>query len=278
MTWTRIAGHNIYFSIPLPELAFVQTEGAPVVLSLIAEPQALTVRARGWLANEQRDLELWTAPPGNLLKTHMGSDIYISPDGGLFIQTNSDRLNAVDREALLGPALLLALAARGTWCLHASAAIFRGQAFVFLGESGRGKSTLAAFLAGHPDWTWAADDILPFTVAADGLSVWPKFPQLKVKPDSQPGQYLPERLPSRRFFLLGEAAHESPTVGQLSRGRAARALLENTASARLFDPRLLAAHLRACADAANHISVYELTYPRRMDALPDVRKILEDLQ
>ncbi|MBV6395466.1 MAG: hypothetical protein HFACDABA_01042 [Anaerolineales bacterium] len=278
MTWTRIAGQPIYFSIPLPELAFVQTEGEPVILLLVPKPQTLVVRARGWLANEQRDLELWTAPPGNLLKTHKGSDIYISPNGGLFIQTDADHLNAVDREALLGPALLLALAARGTWCLHASAAMLHGQAFVFLGESGRGKSTLAAFLARQRNWAWVADDILPFTIAADEASVWPKFPQLKVRTDSQPGQYLPEKLPARHFFLLGEAANELPTVRKISRGQAAHALLSHTASTRLLDPRLLAAHLRACTDAANHISVYELTYPRRVDALPDVRKILEDLR
>ena len=278
MIWTQIAGQKIHFSVQLPELAFVQIEGGSINTPAIPEPQAVTVRAHGWLANEHRDLEIWSAPPGILLRTRGGKDIYISPDGGLIIQKDSEELNAIEREAILGPALLLALAARGTWCLHASAAMWRGQVFVFLGESGRGKSTLAAFLARQPGWMWVADDILPFTVDANGAHVWPRFPQLKVSLDSQPGLRLPESLPANRFFLLGESAkEEAPAAREISGGQASQALLAHTASTRLFDERLLADHLRACAEAARHISVYHLNYPKRMDVLPGVKGILENL-
>ena len=64
-------------------------------------------------------------------------------------------------EALLGPPLVLALALRDTWCLHASAVEYGGRVIAFLGESGAGKSTLAAYLAGQPGVRRVADDILP---------------------------------------------------------------------------------------------------------------------
>ena len=80
---------------------------------------------------------------------------------------------------LLGPVVLLALALRRRWALHASAAALSCGAAAFLGSSGVGKSTLASRLAAT-GWQPAADDLLPLRLTRSGAEVLPRYPQLKL--------------------------------------------------------------------------------------------------
>ena len=238
----------------------------------------------GWIGETTRHVETWSAPPGLLLKVSGGSDFYIGPEGETILRVDDAQdetgrlpLSALDREILLGPALVLALALRGSWSLHASAAMFRGQTTVFLGESGRGKSTLAAYL-GHSGWQQVADDILPASLEPDGVRVWPRFPQLKLPPDQQPALSLPEQLPLERICVLEDTeAEAAPGLQLLPPGRAVQELIRHTAGSRLFDPALLARHLAFCAAAAGQIPVYRLAYPHREEALPEIKTLLESL-
>jgi len=238
-----------------------------------------TVGLVGWA---QRQVETWSAPPGILLRVAGGSDFYISPGGHNILCVSQEQgggtLNETDRQILLGPALLLALALRGIWCLHASAAIFKDTLFVFLGESEQGKSTLATYLAGA-GWQLVSDDILPVTGDPSGVQAWPRFPQLKLPPESQPGPHLPEQLPLGKICLLVLPAgkDDTPAVQLLPPGKAVKALLAHTAGARLFDPELLGKHVDFCARSAAQMSAYWLSYPYRRDALPIIKKLLESL-
>ncbi len=185
-------------------------------------------------------------------------------------------LNETDRQILLGPALVLALALRGTWSLHASAAIYKDALILFLGESGQGKSTLAAYLANEAGWRLAADDILPVTMGTDGVTAWPRFPQLKLPVDAQPGPGLPEQLSiSKVCVLSGAGEDEMPALERLPASQAIQAFLGHTAGTRLFTPELLGKHLAFCSQAAERAPVYRLTYPHRWDALPIVKDLLE---
>ncbi|MCL4837235.1 MAG: hypothetical protein KJ058_04630 [Thermoanaerobaculia bacterium] len=181
---------------------------------------------------------------------------------------------------MLGPGLVLALALQGTWCLHASAAVREGQAVAFLGESGVGKSTLAAHLGGslQSGWHLVADDILPVTAGEGGAFAWPRFPQRKLPADAQPGAALPERLPLAAICDLVPAAPEAaPAAERLPEAAAATALLRQTAGARLFDAALLEAHLAFAAELAARVPVYRLAVPRRLEALGEVRRCVEEL-
>ena len=95
----------------------------------------------------------------------------------------------VDEEVFLGPALLLALALRATFTLHASAIAYAGRAVLFAGDSGAGKSTLAAALARIQSRgaTRLADDIVPVSIRGGRLVAWSDYPQLKLPPDAQVG-------------------------------------------------------------------------------------------
>ena len=273
MALYQMAGQDFYFPEPIPELEAFDHPGAePVPVSWTAPvPQALSSRVQGWVGGEQRDVETWSAPPGSLLKVNGASDFYITPEGIQRLGVNQP-LTDLDRETLAGPALVLALAMRGTWCLHASAALFNDQVTAFVGESGQGKSTLAVYLS-NADWRLVTDDILPVRQDQAGARIWPHFPQLKLK--AQPGAALAQHLPLNRICVLAQA--ELPELRQLSQGEALQVLIGHTAGARLFDPSLLAKHLAFCSWAAVRIPVYRLAYPRNWDSLPVVKGLLEGL-
>ena len=275
----RIAGQEIYFSCPVPELESYEAAGAEREVAALPIDGASTLISRmtGLVGSEMRRVETWSAPPGTLLKVEGGSDVYLPPGGEAIVRVDETReVTALDREILLGPALVLALALRGVWCLHASAAVFGGHTFVFLGESGQGKSTLAAYLSGERKWRLVADDILPVTIGPAGMVAWPHFPQRKLSMQAQPGTRLPKWLPVDRICVLSPVDKSAlPDLLLLPSRQAAQTLVSHTAGARLFDPSLLAAHLAFCAEAASQILVYKLGYPHNRDTLSKVELMLE---
>ena len=220
--------------------------------------------------------------PDFLLRVAGGSDFIISPDGRDIRcagwKQDGGELNETDRQILLGPVLVLALALRGTWSMHASAAIFNDNLLLFLGKSGQGKSTLAGYLSAEAGWRLAADDILPVTISSARMLAWPHFPQLKLPADAQPWLGLPEQLPIRKVCVLVDASvDEMPALQRLPASQAIQVILGHTAGTRMFPPALLAQHLAFCSRAIKQIPVYRLTYPHRREALPLVGKLLEGL-
>ncbi|MBN2117202.1 MAG: hypothetical protein JW730_11555 [Anaerolineales bacterium] len=264
-----------------PHLLSKDSSAAP-----LPAPLTLSCRTAGWIGGAERQVEIWSVPPGVLMRVSGGSDFYIASLGETIMRVPQMRgdnepdpaLSELDHEILLGPALVLALALRGVWSLHASAARFAGNVFVFLGESGQGKSTLAAYLSASPNWRLVADDILPVKMDPDGVKVLPHFPQLKLPVDAQPGAGLPEHLPLHKLCVLMPARTDAmPQLHLLTNVSAAQSLLRHTAGTRLFTPELLGKHLSFCSLAAGQIPVYRLDYPHRKEMLPRVKELLEGL-
>jgi hypothetical protein len=276
----RPAGQEFQIPCPVLELDPFRTDDKSVSAAFSAVPASLTMLSQtvGLVGGGMRSVETWSAPPGLIVKTAGGSDFYIAPDGSSIQRIGTDdRWPRLDRDILVGPVLVLALALRGVWSLHASAVTCNGRALLFLGESGQGKSTLAGFLAsgGDPESRLVSDDILPVTLDEISMNAWPHFPQLKLPLDSQPGVRLPERLPVGWLCLLDES--ETPFLQRLGTAAAMQLLLRHTAGTRLFPPELLSRHLAFCAQAAARTPIFRLAFPRRMDILPDVEALLETL-
>ena len=290
----RIAGQEFQFPCPVLELAPFEVKSAngdgrtsPDEISppssasdsSQAAPPSLTLLSRtdGLVGGAIRQVETWSAPPGYLLKVAGGSDFYIAPEGQFISHAGSDSTDSpwskLVREIVVGPALVLALALRGVWCMHASAVTCNGNVSAFLGESGQGKSTLASHLS--PRMQLVADDILPVTLTDPGLACWPHFPQLKLPLEAQPSPSLPESLPVNRICQLETA--EEISLHPQSPSEATQTLLRHTAGTRLFPPDLLSKHLAFSAQAGSKIQLSRLAYPRRMDALPEVQHLLETL-
>ncbi len=284
MTSYRSAGQYFHFSSPLLELEPYRTgEGAeigcvPAVPGSFRKNE-LICRTAGWIAGSRRCLEVHSTSAGMLLEIEGCSGFLIAAHGEAILKRGEVQdLTALDRQVILGPALVLALALRGMWCLHASAALFADRVFVFPGESGQGKSTLAAHLSNSLGWHLVADDILPVGIDTAGMTVWPHYPQLKLPVAAQPGPALPESLPLHRICVLSSAAQEAgPALQQLEHKQAVEVLLRHTAGTRMFSPKILGDHLSFCSRVARQVPVYQLIYPHRKDALPKVRELLESV-
>ena len=276
----RLAGQDILIDPAIPEMMPFRIEKK--VLPHPPLPDKLTklsasaplLQAEGWIADRLETISLWRDEDGILLEIPSAGRYWTSANGDAIHQVAGlpGLSPAILAQSLLGPPLVLALALRRVWCLHASAVSVAVRATAFLGNSGAGKSTLAAFLDGQPGVQRLGDDLLPIDWENGGLGVRPRFPQLKLPVNSQPGLSFPERLPLAAVYLL----EEGPIIRiePLSPASAALTLAAHSVAARLFDHALLEAHLDFCARAASLVPVRRLTYPRFYTELPAVWRAL----
>lgn len=180
-------------------------------------------------------------------------------------------------EALLGPALLLSLAASRRFALHASAALTgQRELLLFVGESGAGKSTLARFLGSRPRWQPVADDVLPVRWHSGALEALPWFPQLKL---GRLGQYagggMPQALRVSRVFVVEMGSETSDvSVEPVGHFDALTALVRQTVSSRLFSPSMLGMHLEDFGHVAMSVPIYRLRVPRALERLGEVEEVL----
>ena len=286
----RIAGQEFYFSGPFPEIEFFKVAGtkpgeadeaSPFVFSSFpgTEYPGLASRTAGWVAGAQRPVEVYEGSSGFLLKIAGCGEFIIPPYGETINKKDAQGgLSQLDREVILGPALVLALALRGVWSLHASAAMYKGNVIAFLGESGQGKSTLVKYLSESPGWTLIADDMLPVVLNGNDVTALPCFPQLKLPVHAQPAAGLPEQLPLKYICVLSRAdPDQTPVLTGISTSSTVHALLSHIAGTRMFNKDLLTKHLKFSSRAAPSLTAYRLVNPHRRDTLPLVKGYLEEI-
>jgi len=206
---------------------------------------------------------------------------------------------------LVGQALSFALVKSGFEPLHATSIGVDGEALAILGESGFGKSSLAAcFLAaGHSLLT---DDLLLLQPGCGGFDAYPGPPRIKLFPDiarhffgraaeGVPMNSLTEKqifplgqcqsrpLPLRAIYALA-SPHETRDLRRiriepLSPQAAFLALVGSTFNSLLVDPERLRRQAGATACLLSALPVKKLSYPRGLGHLPSVRQaILSDLE
>jgi hypothetical protein len=119
---------------------------------------------------------------------------------------------------LLGSALGVLLHQRGLFPFHASAVEVDGQAVLFLGQWGMGKSTMAAAMH-QQGYRLIADDLAALFVDREGIYVLPAFPQLKLWPASleslgASSKALPQVHPSfdKRSFSVHSVFSTAPSL------------------------------------------------------------------
>lgn len=278
----RLAGQPVAFSAPLASLASFRSPGREVGPPEAAEGPSpvsgrLVYRGPAWVGRQWRQVECRGSGAGYSVTIDGLGVVQVAPDGSrVGVEPAGAPGDALVEEAAVGPALTLALALRGVFCLHASAVLSPGrELLLFAGASGAGKSTLARLLDGAAGWARAADDIVPVAWSAGRVQALLRFPQLKLPPDAQPGAVSPERMPVARICVLAPGAPgEAIRMRPLSTREATLALVRHTATARLFDRDLLERHLEACARMANAGAVPELTVPWTGTLPPDLTEVL----
>lgn len=207
---------------------------------------------------------------------------------------------------LLGQALSFALVKGGFEPLHATCVVVNGQAVAFMGDSGFGKSSLAAsFLEmGHPLLT---DDLLTLRKSNEGFAAYPGPPRIKLFPEmarrfmGEPVNSVPMNSGTGKLVIPLDCAQtctspvplrvvytlQSPEdqgcepcvrIKQLSPRESFLTLLSNTFNYVILDPARLQRQFAETARLATGILVKQLSYPRRASSLSAVREaILSDL-
>ena len=233
----------------------------------------------GWIGSSDRAIECRTVPDGYELRVAGAGVFAVDADGGRIIVADRDQEAAPElvAEVIVGPALILAMALQGTFCLHASAVEVDGAAVLFVGESGAGKSTLGDQLARTGIGRRLADDVLPLTIEGGRAFCLPHYPQLKLSPQEQIDSTVPERIPVRGIYDLWQlGATDDLQVRRPAPREMVQRLIRHTVASRLFDRQLLANHLRFCSALASATRVFNLYYPHRRDSIPEVLRLLKD--
>lgn len=275
-----VAGNTVLSDRPIPALEALRSGGPPGITirrrgrrSLMTLPPHATEVFHGEARVGARSCRVRSlAAPGVDLLEISGAGAFAIDAAGIEVDPEPGAGEAAVDEALLGPALALALARRGIFLLHASAVVVKGGIVGFLGESGAGKSTLARLLADE-GLALAADDLL---AVGPGMSALPHYPQLKLDPAAMTA--IAGLAPSHPLLALCvlEPAAPGATVGGgiLPPAGAAAHLLRHTIAGSLFAGDLLAEHLDFAAAAAGRVPLRRLTVPRRLDVGPQVLRYL----
>ena len=204
---------------------------------------------------------------------------------------------------VLGPVTAMLLHQRGLLPLHASSVSIGGAAALFVGFSGRGKSTLTAYLCGRGH-RLIADDISPIDSTVQGAPVViPGFAQVRLLPESfgvladaaapagatvhpRTDKYAWEAaeppvdrpVPVRRIYLITDG--DDLRIEPLARNEAFGQLVASTypvVARRLgaAGAAATAAHFRQCAAVAAGATVARLIRPRSLARLPDLADLIE---
>ena len=278
----RLAGRILVADATVAPLApFVIGESAALLQDrrpLLTGSGKFVCRSTGWIADVWREVDVWRHQQGLRLQIAGVGEFAVTADAISVTALEPAVTDAAMAETLLGPPMALALALQGVWCLHASAVTVDGQVIAFAGESGNGKSTLAAYLnaAEEGGWRRLADDTLPVSLGPNGLVALPHFPQHKLPEAGQYPVNAPTHLSLAAVYVLAPpGGADAVSLRRLDPRQAMQALIRHTVAARLFDKSLLAAHLDFCAETAARIPVWRLAYPHQRENLPQVRVTIQ---
>ena len=291
-----LAGLRIVSEIALPGLmACADQIGPSVSIRCARLPETLSSVTAVFPEGQCNDNELlFNIPDAGRYLIRSGSEILVDP------AANSSLGDVA--AYLLGTAFGVLCHQRGTTPLHGSAIDVVDGCVAFVGDSGAGKSTMAAALASRGHQV-ISDDLCVFDASEQGVRVWPGLNRLRLWEDAlaaldcdQPGierefrglnKYLVPTQPIRnprtprrlqRVYQLAAAADGDPTtITRLQGAASVEVLMQNIYRVTMAERMGRKAKLFvACAAAARDVPVYRLSRPLGFQILPDVLKVLEE--
>lgn len=186
------------------------------------------------------------------------------------------------------------LASDGCFVLHCGIVISPNGALGFMGQSGRGKSTMSASLhsRGLP---LMSDDAVVLKEHDCGYSAERIYPSLRLLPDSL-GQIFsatdttapvadytdkrhvafaagPDNSPLLALFRLTNPS-EDIRVSRLAPAEACMALIANSFALNAADPAETRRRFIYASEVARRVPVYDLYYPRDYAAIPEVHALI----
>ena len=173
---------------PLPELPDTLETDVSIAFELLEPGISLTQPTEWYHHRETNGGQIWL----NFGRVEAGYVLRFSVYADFLIMDSGTRIQCVPRlgtphntirHLFLDQVMPLVLSLRGDIVLHASAVAISGKAVAFIGDTGRGKSTIACYLtkAGHNLLT---DDCLVVRRYGSDFVVHPTYPGLRVMPKS----------------------------------------------------------------------------------------------
>jgi hypothetical protein len=290
-----VYGIELASSLPLPLPACAATSLARVELSL-ADPQAFAepaaaarvVSPGSWFALAE------LADGATYVRWEGLGEFVVSADGARIACAKAPGAHDESFHVyLLGQALSYALVKAGFEPIHGTVLAKDGRAIALLGDSGYGKSTLAACMlaAGARLLT---DDLLLVRVTGDGYLAYPGPARIKLLPDTA-ARFLPQAaegvrmnpLTNKMILTLEEDRVErqpTPLTGVyvlpspadtgrrrrigfqvLSPREAFVALVSNTFNRQLTDPGRMGRQHAQTAALSRAVPIVAVSYPRGID-------------
>ena len=237
---------------------------------------------------------------GYLLRFPDLADFEVSRDGRTAVAWPVAGVSLGTVEHLhLNQVLPLALSRQGRLVLHASAVAFNGIGVAFTGESGRGKSTLAASFA-TKGARFLTDDGLQLDWLDGQCQITPSHPSVRLWEDSQEAlipqavnlapaveyttkarllasdemAFCDQPQPLRRVYFLGEGVAPSLIIDVVRPAEALVELVRNSFLLDIEEKELLAWHFDEMVRLAELPIYFRLDYPRRYEDLPLLRQAI----
>jgi hypothetical protein len=275
--------------MPLPELLVGETEREKEISIRFGRVDGLPseILEKGWgrfSPAPQEDYLFWQEVGTFLIRG--GRDIIVDPSPGLD--------EKMLRLFVLGPVLAILLHQRGHLLLHASAVAVADGAVLFLGDTGWGKSTMAAALyaRGH---SLVTDDVAVLGTDERCPMLFPGFPQLKLwpealvslgdDPDNLPRcnphfekrarpvarRFVPNPIPIKRIYVLDKG--NTPEILPLRPQKALGELVRHTYGALdVGSP----SHFLRCTGIVNQVDMRSLSRQKSLLQLPSLARLIED--
>lgn len=201
------------------------------------------------------------------------------------------------RPLILNAGIGIILHQRGMLPLHASAVSVAGDAIVFLGTPGAGKSTTAAALY-HKGHQLLSDEVVAIRIQEDKAWVFAACPILRLMPDAvqsfgddykslpkvhpaeekriqkaqrdfSPGQY-----PLRRIYIMGQDSENK--IKPMEPQDAFVELIRHSYTVNLLKTSGASTHLIQCAKLIEDVPVKRLNRSRDLTQLPQVVQMIEE--
>jgi len=291
-------GLGICSALPLPELQESSTQiEADIIIRFGEVNLSLPTPSSSW-SHFQMDGEsaylYWTVVGKFLVRS--GKEIIIEPVPNVE--------ESIIRLPLLGSVLGMLLHQRQFLVLHGSAVAVDGNAAVFLGRSGQGKSTMAATLYGRGHKLMADDVAAVDVYSAIAPILVPGFPRIKLWPDAATAalgddpetlrkihpevekrdrptfdNFLRTPLTLKRIYVLSVGS--TLRIRPLKPTEAVTQLIANSYIPMLVGKQFIQSakasiHLHQCTSLVNNLPIYSLERPRSLSLLPDVARLVEE--
>lgn len=199
---------------------------------------------------------------------------------------------------ILGYAIAMLLHKRGRLILHANAVNMYGGAVLFIGDRGRGKSTISLALneKGH---NLLSDDVLSIQMSLSEFpKVIPGFPGMKLWPESivninENPEVMPKLhfntdkryysvknnfshvlMPIKIIYLIEKS--NGINIENMKPQEAVMELIKSSYCFKLFDNNELSENLKKCTKIVNSVPVKRLKIKHSFENLPNLVKIIED--